>query len=264
MDPSERRFYHSHPVDSRKLLDHYCSPTAGEAMLETTIKFPIQQVHKALSAGNIKGDTFIDITIGGIMYPLLAACEFFKDIILLKFNDECIAETEKWLNAHSEAFDWSHASKYFTELEGKGHGWQEKEERLKSKIRRVVKCDLAKENLTEPEVLPRADCLLILGILETTSEDHESFRRNLKKFASLLKPGGRLLLFVALNATKYRADERDLHYFTCDEALLTASLGEEGFAVESCEVFQKKEHTDLVDYSGIAFISAQKDSEVTK
>ncbi|CAH2320333.1 nicotinamide N-methyltransferase-like, partial [Pelobates cultripes] len=66
----------------------------------------------------IRGDTLIEATMGPLMHHLCTVSDIFKDITILKFNDESFKEVKKWLDTHTECFDWSHTSKYITELYG--------------------------------------------------------------------------------------------------------------------------------------------------
>ncbi|XP_075462708.1 uncharacterized protein LOC142498087 [Ascaphus truei] len=60
-------------------------------------------------------------------------------------------------------------------------GWEEKEEKLRRAIKRVVKCDFTKANPLDPVVVPQADVLVSKWYLEAASKDHNSYLSNLKK-----------------------------------------------------------------------------------
>ncbi|CAH2320331.1 nicotinamide N-methyltransferase-like [Pelobates cultripes] len=231
-------------------------------MQEVAIRYPILQLYKSVTSGRIKGDTLIDVSMGPMMHLLCTVSDVFKEITILKFNDECIKEVKKWLDTHSECFDWSHTSKYIMELNEGGSQIQEREEELKSKIKHIVKCDIEKENITDPVILPKSDCLLSVTVLEAISEDHEEFRKNLKKIVSLLKPGGQLLLFTALDATFYRLGEHKFRLLKCDETFVRSVLHEQGFVIEYIDWLKKPSETHLTDFNDITFVIARKPMEV--
>ncbi|XP_063292099.1 nicotinamide N-methyltransferase-like [Pelobates fuscus] len=258
MDVGSSKLYQEPGFKSRVFLDTFFSLNMDKSLQEETLMFPMKQMHKALLSGLIGGDTLIDVTLGPIIHHLLPICTFFKNIIILEFNEECVQEMEKWLNTETEAFDWSHASQFITELGGNRVHWLEQEHMLKKTIKRIVKCDLAKENITDPVILPKTDCLLIAGGLDVVSKDHESYRQNLGKLSSLLKPGGHLILFGALNATFYQVGEHRCHVLTADEPFLRQALTDEGYTIECFEALERKAESSLLDAQHFVFILATK------
>ncbi|XP_063291732.1 nicotinamide N-methyltransferase-like [Pelobates fuscus] len=258
MASTSHKKYHVDDFNSKMFLDVYFSQGAQQSMQEVAVIYPIIQLHKAVTSGRIKGDTLTDITLGPLIHLLYTVCDIFKEINILKFNDECIKELKKWLDTHTECFDWSHTSKYITELYGGSSQIQEKEEELKSKIWYIVKCNIEKENITDPVVLPKSDCLLSAAVLEVISEDQEAFRKNFKKMVSLLKPGGQLLLFTVLEATFYHVGEHKFSFLKCDETFVRSVLCEQGFLIEFVDLFKKPSDSHLIDFNDIMFIIACK------
>ncbi|XP_053311769.1 nicotinamide N-methyltransferase-like [Spea bombifrons] len=259
MASTPSKYYHVHEFDPIHLLDIYCSPNIDEALLEDMIIDPMEYLYKV--SGLIKGDMLIDITIGPVICHLLPICEFFKEITVLEFNDLCISELEKWIKGHDEAYDWSHASKFVTDLEGKSGWWQEKETMLKRKMNRIVKCDLSKDNPTDPLVLPKADCVISGYLLEVTSKDKNEYMSNLRKISSLLKPGGRLILLAAINMSYYKIGEHKYASLSYDEEFLKVALKSEGYTIESYETKVRKTLTDFDDHKKAVFLIALKQKE---
>ncbi|CAH2320329.1 nicotinamide N-methyltransferase-like [Pelobates cultripes] len=260
MDVGSSKLYQEPGFKSRVFLDTFFSLNTDKSLQEETLMFPMKQMHKALLSGLIGGDTLIDVTLGPIIHHLLPICTFFKNIIILEFNEECVKEMEKWLNTETEAFDWSHASQFITELGGNRVHWLEQEHMLKKTIKHIVKCDLAKENITDPVILPKADCLLIVGGLDVVSKDHESYRQNLGKLSSFLKPGGHLILFGALNATFYQVGEHRCHVLTADEPFLRQALTDEGYTIECFEALERKAEKNSINTPKVLLVRTIKDA----
>ncbi|XP_063291730.1 nicotinamide N-methyltransferase-like [Pelobates fuscus] len=258
MDARSSKIYHEPGFNSRLYLNELFSINMDKSLQEETFLFPMKMMHKALLSGLIGGSTLIDVTMGPVVHHLLSICTLFKDIIILEFNNDCVKEMEKWLNNETEAFDWSHASQFTTELGGNRVHWLEQEHMLKKTIKRIVKCDIAKENITDPVILPSADCLLIAGVLQVMSKDHESYRQHLNKFSSLLKPGGHLILFEGLNATFCQVGEHRCHVLTADEPFLRQALTDEGYTIECFEAIERKSKSSVIDAQHIVFILATK------
>ncbi|XP_053311169.1 nicotinamide N-methyltransferase-like [Spea bombifrons] len=258
MDSSSLKHYHLHECDPKHFFHTYFSSKTDKRLLEEAVMNPMKYLHKRFISGHIKGDILLDISVGPSLFHLFPVCESFKEIIILELNDLCIAEFEKWINNHEEALDWSHASKFIMDLEGKSGGWQEKEALLRKKINRVVKWDITKDNPTDPVVLPKADCIICAWILDITSPDKNAYISNLRKISSLLKPGGRLVLFSDINVKHFMIGEHKFNILTYDEEFLKTALKNERYIIESFEAQERKASYDVIDHEKIAFVTALK------
>ncbi|KAM4016908.1 nicotinamide N-methyltransferase-like [Anomaloglossus baeobatrachus] len=112
MDPSSYKLYRVDGFDSRQHLEDYMSDKPDMVFAEDTLIFPIENLLKTFTEGNIKEDVMIDLSAGSIIHQLYAACDFFKQIIVLKPSDRCIMELKRWVDSRTGAFHWSHASLY--------------------------------------------------------------------------------------------------------------------------------------------------------
>ncbi|XP_056398952.1 nicotinamide N-methyltransferase-like [Hyla sarda] len=259
MDPSTNKIYHVHGFDSRQALDHYFSDKPEMVFAEDSLIFPIENLTKTFTEGHIKGDVLIDLSSGPMVHHLFSACEFFKHIIVLKVSDRCILELKRWLDTRTGAFDWGHATKLHLEKEDKSDQLQETEEKVRSAVQHVMKCDLEKENMTDPIVLPPADCIISAWLLDQISKDQDEYIRYLRKFSKLLKPGGHLILLGLLDTTYFTVGKDKLHYLTYDEDLARKALVGEGFVIDGCKVKKRTAVSDLIDYKAIIFITAHKE-----
>ncbi|XP_075134214.1 nicotinamide N-methyltransferase-like [Leptodactylus fuscus] len=256
MDPRTHKLYHVHNYDSRQLLDQYFSDRAETVFGEDSLKFPIKNFTKAFAAGHIIGDILLDLSQGSLVHHLYSACEFFKHMIVLKVRDRCILELKRWTDKRTGAFHWGHAAKLHVDLEGKSHQLEDKEVKVRSSIQHVVKCDLEKENMTEPIVLPPADCIISTWLLEAISKDQDDYIRYLRKFSRLPKPGGHFILLGTLHTTYITVGKDKFHVLNYDENFVKKALEGEGFIIDDCKVHKRTSVSNLVDYKAIIFIVA--------
>ncbi|KAM8927181.1 indolethylamine N-methyltransferase-like [Pelodytes ibericus] len=261
MNPSSLKHYHEHSVDPQCLFDTYFSSSADKQYIEEIVMFPIHEFHKEAKSGHIKGGTLIDFSVGSTLSHLFPVCKHFKDVIILEFNDECVRDVQKWVNNEEGAFDWSHASQIVSELEGDRDKWKEKEEDLRRRIKRILKCDFTKENPTHPDVLQKADCVCNLFVLGHVSKDLDEYCHNLKITSSMLKLGGRLLLIGVFNASFYMLGEHKYHILCFSEEEFRKAVRDCGFCIERLEVIDSKIH-DFSDYKQVFFISAVKEKDL--
>ncbi|XP_063798048.1 nicotinamide N-methyltransferase-like [Pseudophryne corroboree] len=259
MDSSSHKFYPVHGFDSREHLETYFSNKPDMAFGDDTMKFPMECLHRVFSEGHIKGDLLIDISYGSFIHLLYTASGYFKQILVLKCSEQCIMELNKWINTHTGAFDWSHIMEYIKCLEGNSDQCQDKGMTLKTAITKIMKCDIDKENLTDPEVLPPADCVISTGMLDLISKDQDDYKKNIRKFVKLLKPEGYLILIGALNATYMMIGQDKIHAFRYDENFARKVLTDEGFVIDHCAVHKKTVDSDLTDYEAFMFITAHRE-----
>ncbi|XP_063797900.1 nicotinamide N-methyltransferase-like [Pseudophryne corroboree] len=259
MDSSSHKFYPVHGFDSREHLETYFSNKPDLVFGEDSLKFPMECLHRAFSEGHIKGDILIDISVGSLIHHLYTASGYFKQILVLKCLEQCIMELNKWINTRTGAFDWSHIMAYIKSLEGNSDLCQDKDMALKTAITKIMKCDIDNENLTDPEVLPPADCVISVCMLDTSSKDQVDYIKYLRNFIKLLKPDGYLILVGGLNATIVMIGQDKVHMCKYDENFARKVLTNEGFIIDHCAVHKRTSVSDLTDYEALLFITAHRE-----
>ncbi|XP_075184436.1 nicotinamide N-methyltransferase-like [Anomaloglossus baeobatrachus] len=194
-----------------------------------------------------------------MVHHLYAACEFFKHLIVMKVSDRCIMELKRWVDERTGAFDWGRAAKLHVDIEGKSDQLEEKEKKVRSALHHVVKCDLKKENMMDPIVLPPADCVISFWLLDAISKDQDDYRRHLRKFSKLLKPGGHIILVGDLDATYYTVGKHKFHILTYDENFVRKALAEESFIIDCYKTKKRIIVDDLCDCKVLFFVVAHKE-----
>ncbi|CAH2320326.1 nicotinamide N-methyltransferase-like [Pelobates cultripes] len=273
MTSSTHKHYHLHNIDSEKVVERYFSTTSDILMLDEIARFPAEELFREAKEGLIGGDHLIDISAGPSVIQLFPIFKFFKEISILEFSDICIKDLQKWVNSHEDAFDWRTHKHFFGKHEmhlqvvkrkgassTKGKG--ESENDLRRRIKHILKCDFSKANPTDPVVLPKADCVLSLYVTHMVSEDHEVYRSNIKKIASMLKLGGRMLLFGGYNGAFFTVGEEKYHLLGCGEKFIKEALKDAGLATERYEVRKSKINNEMASYDHLFFIRAVKKKDI--
>ncbi|XP_075134562.1 indolethylamine N-methyltransferase-like [Leptodactylus fuscus] len=249
-------------IDEFRPSDYYQTYYVAEngALHGEWTEFVLQNLHETFTKGGVKGNTLIDFGAGPTLYHLFSACEVFDKIITSDFLEQNRAELQKWLKKDPEAFDWTHIIKSVCELEGNRDNYEKKAEKLRSKVKQVLKCDALKKNPFDPVVLQPADCLLTCLCLEAACEDIKSFCNVLKKFKPLIKPGGHLLILSVLDATFYNVGNKYFTSMTTRKEELEEAFKEAGYEIEKAVYTPRKDRSkmDVSDYEGHYFIHARK------
>ncbi|XP_073513294.1 nicotinamide N-methyltransferase-like [Phyllobates terribilis] len=136
---------------------------------------------------------------------------------------------------------------------------QDKEGKVRSALQHVVKCDLEKENMMDPIVLPPADCVINAWLLDAISKDQDDFMRYLRKFSGLLKLGGQFILIGCLEATNATIGKDKVHLLKYDEDFVRKAIVDAGFFIDSCKIKKRTTVSDLTDYKAVIFIAAHKE-----
>ncbi|XP_073513118.1 indolethylamine N-methyltransferase-like [Phyllobates terribilis] len=245
--------------DAKDYLQTYYEPKEGLLYGEWT-EFVIRNLHETFTKGGIRGDTLLDFGSGPTIYHLFSACEVFDKIIVSDFLEQNRAELQKWLKKDPDAFDWTHVIKFVCELEGNGENYEKKAEKLRSKVKEVLKCDALKRNPYDPVVVPPVDCLLSCLCLEAPCKDIKSFCEVLKNFQNLIKPGGHLLIASVLNATFYNVGKIPFVSMTTKKEELEMAFKEAGYLIEKTVYSPRRDKSqmDVADYDAQYFILARK------
>ncbi|XP_075185525.1 indolethylamine N-methyltransferase-like [Anomaloglossus baeobatrachus] len=259
MDSCTYKLYHVDGFDSRQDLETYFSGKKDMVFGEDSIEFPIENIKKTFTKGHFNGDVLIDLSHGSMVHHLFAACEFFKHIIVLKIQDRCIMELKRWVDERTGAFDWGHALKFHVDNKESSEQTQERENKVRSALHHVVKCNLEKENMMDPIVLPPADCIISAWLLEFISKDKDEYMRNVRKFSRLLKPGGNIILIGCLGGTYATIGKDKIYFLNYDEDFARKALVDAGFIIDNCKVKKRTNVSDLIDYTAVIFIAAHKE-----
>ncbi|NXF33254.1 NNMT methyltransferase, partial [Nyctibius bracteatus] len=208
---TEADFYQRH-FNPQEYMKEYYTLSDGQGQPNTFLMQNLRSLFKMFSLDGVRGDTLIDVGCGPTIYQLLSACERFQEIVALDYTEQNRRELERWLKGEAGAFDWRPVVQYVCELEGDREKWAEKEEKLRRKVKQVLKCDVTKANPTDPVSLPPADCIVSTLCLEGACKDLATFRSALRNISALVKPGGHLVMITVLRETYYAFNQQ---VFSC-------------------------------------------------
>uniref|UniRef100_A0A8C5MK19 Uncharacterized protein n=1 Tax=Leptobrachium leishanense TaxID=445787 RepID=A0A8C5MK19_9ANUR len=258
MDSRPRKNSLTSDFQAKPYYQSLLSPEADKGILQDGVINVVTYLQNEFAAGKIKGDVLIDISHGLCFFTLFAVCEHFKEITVLACNDAWITEIEKWMQNDSDAFDWSHVLMILKGLEGNSGDLREKEEHSRKIINRILKCDLAKKNPTDPISIEKADCVLSAWLLEVLCNDEDEYRYNLGKISSLLKPGGRLIMAADINTSFVKLGEHIFHVFKYNEDFLKKTLEDLNFKIETYKPHERTTYADIIDHEKLVLLTAIK------
>ncbi|XP_040286047.1 indolethylamine N-methyltransferase-like [Bufo bufo] len=244
--------------DPKAYLASFCSLGSGR---DDILMFRLKKCFETFGPGGLRGDVLVDIGTGPAIYHLLSACESFSHIIATDFTDRNRQELGRWLRREVGTFDWSETVKTVCDLEGVRDNWVEKEDKLRSRIQKVLKCDVTKANPLDPTVIPPADCLITALCLETACTDIDAYFCSLRNITTLLKPGGHLVLIGVLGNSFYRVGEKKFFCLSLDEQTVRNAVMDAGYSIKDLELYYLPNPTScahITDTYANIFLVAQK------
>lgn len=108
---------------------------------------------------------------------------------------------------------------------------EEKAEKLRSKVKEVLRCDVLKKNPFDPLTLTPVDCVMSCLCLEVCCKDMDSFYNALTNLKALIKPGGHLLLLSMLNGCYYSVGDKFFSSLPITKEGLEKALKDAGYEI---------------------------------
>ncbi|XP_070539562.1 nicotinamide N-methyltransferase-like [Ptychodera flava] len=216
------------------LNTHYFSDVE---IVPRTNKFHFDMFQQTLSKGNFTGPRLLDIGGGPNLGNAIYTCTQFPEIVFSDYSEKCRQAVEKWVENTPDAINWSQFIKNVCDMEGTGNTWEERQAMVRRSIKDIIHCDVLKSNPLEPKVFEPFDAIVTSYCLESACPDRESFKVSMKNIINLLKPGGILMMFAALNESFYLIGEKRFYNLELDETFVKEAVVESGCHIVSSEVF---------------------------
>ncbi|XP_002737541.1 nicotinamide N-methyltransferase-like [Saccoglossus kowalevskii] len=223
-------------------------------------------LQKSLDTGKFCGDRMIDIGSGPNIHQLIPLCMRYKEIVCAEYTESCRRVLQNWKEKKRGSLDWTPCFKYVCGLEGNNgmlfsdETSEERENNLRKAIKEIIPCDVTKANPLEPRSDYPFDAMFTSLCLECASPDSRSYRQAVVNMASLLKPGGRLILWSFLNGTSYTIGETEFPILKVSEGFVKSALKEAGFIdIETTQVFYREDSdTTALNIGGFLYLTATK------
>ncbi|CAI9571098.1 unnamed protein product [Staurois parvus] len=135
------------------------------------------------------------------------------------------------------------------------------EDQARKAIKGVYKWDNHETHGLDPAVVPQVDCVVSLWLLTMISKTKDDFQRNLERFTSRLKIGGRLMMFVPLKMTFYMVGHHRYFCLSLEELEVQELVIKAGFIIEKSSLINAVEPSDCVNYKHLGFVLARKVKE---
>jgi hypothetical protein len=154
----------------------------------------------------------LEVGGGPSIYPLISASSKVDEIMFSEYTEDNRAAVKAWIDKLPTAFDWGKHFSYVADMEGEPSP-EKIEERVRKGIKKVVACDITKNNPLHPLMHKGFDIVSVNFCPEGITDDEKSYAQYIKNIAYLLKPKGLMVMTLLRNARYYNAG--DTKYAAC-------------------------------------------------
>ena len=238
--------YNFKKFDSKKYLDEYHS---NFSFIEKRILNFLHDFYSQLP-DNRKLE-LLEIGGGPTVYQLISASKKVNSIVFSEFLKANRREVEKFINNSPAAFNWDKYFAYVAKLE-KNHSLENLKARLRSKIIKVISCDL---NKAKPVTLRKKfDIVSVHFCPESITSQEDKFVDYMENFFKYVKPGGWLVMGLLRQTHGYSVGKVFFPAFFIKKDYLEKLLKKHGFYnINIKEIIFK-----LDGINGNIMLSAQK------
>ncbi|OCT72554.1 nicotinamide N-methyltransferase [Xenopus laevis] len=244
--------------DARKYQEVYYGADPKTQQADVESKFVLEFLHDIFASGHVAGGSLIEIGAGPVLYHIVSASERFNTIYLTDYYEESLHKIDKCLQGKKDAFEWTPYLKYICNLEGNTSTPKEKMEKMKRNIK-LMKYDVTLANPLQPNTVPQADCVIVVGCLICACKTPDDFQNALNNISSLVKPEGYLIIVDYLGASYYLIGQTRLNVLSLDENAVRQHVTDAGFSIEEFKVGNKFGiHREVFDCKEVFCLLAKK------
>ena len=147
--------------------------------------------------------SFLDYGIGPNLSALISAAIHSSEMILADYAETNLKYLQQWVDNIPTGFDWTPYFEYvvrYLERKQEEDAVEERMELVRSTIKAIVPGDLTKDIVIKSGYEGPYDVVHLALTLNVTAKSVEDYKAQVKKVASLVKPGGKLI-FLNLSVT---------------------------------------------------------------
>ncbi|OGO06837.1 MAG: hypothetical protein A2Y73_03305 [Chloroflexi bacterium RBG_13_56_8] len=202
----------------------------------------------------------LDLGGGPALYATIAAAAKAREIHFADYSLANLDEIRKWIQRRPDAFDWKEFVGAVLEQEGVGRSPQDiaaREDRVRARLTRLMHCDV-KRPCPIDDVPAQYDVVMTNFCAEAAATDRAEWFHCMCNIASLLRPGGRLLLSTIKGAQSYGVGEAAFFAVHLVENDLQEMLLQTGFDPASIAIRTEPADRPERHYQALMFATATK------
>jgi hypothetical protein len=238
------------------LQEYYSSiDKENKAILHFLAEAYTKRVKRSVSL--FKKVNFLEFGGGPTIYSLISASPVVDEITFSDYNKNNLAEVRRWLKGKG-SFNWDRWFAAALRLERKRsdqRSIRERENLLRKKIVSLVQADERRSHPLAHHPLKKFEIVSTFFCPESSTGRRDSYLKDLKDIASLVRNGGLLVTASLMNAHNYKIGSHLFPAVSVTPASLRSDLKSLGFKILYLDkVATSKDH----GYEGFIFVIAKK------
>ena len=164
------------------------------------VLFPLHCYHEFFTTSEFTGKTnmsFLDYGIGPNLSALISAATHSSEVILADCAETNREYLQQWMDNVPTGFDWTPYFEYvvrYLERKQEEDAAKKRMKLVRSAVKAIVPGDLTKDLVIKSGYEGPYDIVHLALTLDVTAKSVEDYKAQVKKIASLVKPGGKLIL----------------------------------------------------------------------
>lgn len=246
--------------DSKGYLNEYYSRIGSENL--ELLKF-FAEAYKDVDPNS----KMLEFSGGPTIYQLITASGKVKEIHFSDYLKNNLKEVKRWVKKHDEKFDWQSFIENALVLEGAKNVNEElttREENLRKKIKKFLKCDAFKEDPIHPKYRGYYDVVSSNFVSESITNSKKAWKNIMRNITSMLKDGGVLIITFLKDAEYYKIGDKifpaaNIHENDVKRVLKKLNFDLSTLYIHSIEADVIDEKSELYEgYKGMMFVKAKK------
>jgi len=226
------------------------------------VLFPLQCYHEFFATSELaarRNISFLDYGIGPNLSALISAAPHASEMILCDYTDSNLEYLQQWVNKVPTGYDWTPHFEYvvnYLERNEKEDAVKEREELIRNTVKAIVPGDLTKESVIQSGYEGPYDVVHLALTLDVTAKTVDDYKAQIKKVASLVKPGGKIILLEVERRMGleyfYEHAGRTWHFLGVTCEFVANTLEEAGFTdvyVKTAGPADKTKHRNYMFFS---------------
>ena len=215
--------------------EQYLATRCCDVNRRERVLFPLEMLHNEFSAlpSSLK---ILDYGTGPVVMSVISAAAKACELVLSDYSASNRETLRAWLDDEPGAFNWRPFFEHVVHsLEGKDADEAASREALvRTRVKNVVHVDIDGPRIIEEGFEGQYDVVSSSCCLESSCSKREVFDQNVKKLSALIRPGGRLMLFLTERKMEpesgfYYVGSRKFDIVSVNSAYVTSLLKEIGF-----------------------------------
>ncbi|OWF43732.1 nicotinamide N-methyltransferase-like [Mizuhopecten yessoensis] len=244
--------------DPERYMKDYYDDASWLYMEGEDLPFAFNELHRAFSSFQLKGNRLLDIGTGPSIHSIISASSHVDEIYLSDYSPKNRKYLQKWKEGDINFNEGM--IKYLLRLEGSKTTAADRQKQMRIKVKDIFHIDIKTEQPLGSNNIEKFDIITSSYCLEAVTHSLNEFHACIHNIASLLKINGHIIVAGELEASRYVVGDYKFKCVAVSQSDVYNSFEQAGFRIESFrEMSAPNPGKDLLsDFKGAYVMVAKK------